>query len=73
MDFILDKIFETADSDAAMLIATNRIADTERLFDDVIILQNGTVRSYDSAENMRRKNECSIEEHFREVYKCWES
>lgn len=69
-DFILDTIFANRADDAAVVISTHLIYDIENVLDDVLMLQNGTVYLYDSAENVRKQTGKSIDEYFREVYRC---
>lgn len=69
-DFILDTIFANRADDAAVVISTHLIYDIENVLDDVLMLQNGTVHLYDSADNVRKQTGKSIDEYFREVYRC---
>jgi ABC-2 type transport system ATP-binding protein len=69
-DFIFEELLSSRDRGATVLISTQLISETEPILDDVLILQNGTVRLYDSAENVRAKTGKSVDEYFREVYRC---
>lgn len=69
-DYILDTILTNYNKDAAVVISTHLIYDIEQVLDDVLMLQNGTVRLYDSADNMRAQTGMSVDQYFREVYRC---
>ncbi|MBP3272904.1 MAG: ABC transporter ATP-binding protein [Ruminococcus sp.] len=69
-DYILDTVMKNYNKEAAVLISTHLIYDIEKLLDDVLMLQNGTVRLYDSAENIRQQTGLTVDQYFREVYRC---
>ncbi len=69
-DYILNTILQNYNREAAVVISTHLIYDIESVLDDVLMLQNGTVRMYDSAENMRAQTGMSVDMFFREVYRC---
>ncbi|MEF9961952.1 MAG: ABC transporter ATP-binding protein [Erysipelotrichaceae bacterium] len=69
-DVILDTILNNYSEEQTILIATHLIADIERIFDSVIFLKEGKVVLNDDVETLRSKNNQSIDEMFREVFKC---
>lgn len=69
-DFILETILSNYQEDATMIISTHLISDIEKVFDEVILLQNGSVYDYDSVDSIRAKTGKSVDELFREVFKC---
>lgn len=69
-DFILETILSNYQEDATMIISTHLISDIEKVFDEVILLQNGSVYDYDSVDSIREKTGKSVDELFREVFKC---
>ncbi len=69
-DFILSTILSNYHEDSTMIISTHLISDIEKVFDDVILLQNGALYDYDSVDNIREKSGKSVDELFREVFKC---
>jgi ABC-2 type transport system ATP-binding protein len=69
-DYILDTIIRSHNPAASIIISTHLIADIENILDDVIFLKNGEVALMDSADNLRAKNNTSIDGLFREVFKC---
>ena len=46
------------------------IADIEKIFDEVIFLKNGEVVLHEDSEELRTKRQTSIDEIFREEFKC---
>ena len=69
-DYILDTIISNFDENASIIISTHLIADVERVLDDVIFLNNGTIKLYSSADKLRQEHDKSIDAIFREVFKC---
>lgn len=69
-DFILETILQNQAQDSTILISTHLITDVESILDEAIFLKYGQVSLYDSADNIREKYGKSIDELFREVFKC---
>lgn len=69
-DFILSTILSNYQEDSTMIISTHLISDIEKVFDDVILLNEGKIYDYDSVDNMREKSGKSVDELFREVFRC---
>ena len=69
-DFILDTIIRNYNPDAAVVISTHLIADVEQVLDEVIFLQQGRVALQSSVDNIREKQGKSVDQYFREVYRC---
>lgn len=69
-DFILDVILKNYDENALVLMSTHLIADIERIFDEVIFIKEGEVFLHDSCEELRTKRNKSIDEIFREEFRC---
>jgi len=69
-DYILDTIITNRNEGSTIVISTHLIQDVERVLDDVIFLKNGKVVIEDEAEKIRQENNKSIDELFREVFKC---
>ena len=70
-DFILDTIISNYLSDATLMISTHLISDIERIFDEVILLNQGTIYKHDSVDNIRQQTGKSVDQLFREVFKCY--
>lgn len=69
-DVILDTILTNYSENSTVILSTQLINDVERIFDSVIILQNGHVFLSDDVDAVRSKYNKSLDELFREVFKC---
>ncbi len=69
-DFILDTILNNYSEHSTIVISTHLIADVERIFDTVIFLKDGQIALCDDVDNVRMKEGKSIDQLFREVFKC---
>lgn len=67
---ILDTILTNYSENSTVILSTQLINDVERIFDSVIILQNGHVFLSDDVDAVRSKYNKSLDELFREVFKC---
>lgn len=65
---ILDAIVKFYNEDSCVLISTHLITDIERVFDEVIFIQNGEVSLRQDVESIRSKHGKSVDELFREVF-----
>lgn len=70
-DFILDTIMKNFEEGSTLIICTHLISDIERILDEVIFLKNGEIAMHDDADNIRSKFNGSIDEAFREVFRCY--
>ncbi len=69
-DYILDTIITNYNQEGSILISTHLISDIENILDDVIMIKEGNVVCYDSAVNIRMNYEKSLDQVFREVFRC---
>ncbi len=69
-DYVLRTILKGRHEMGTILISTHLIADVEPILDDVIFLDRGVVRLVGPAEEVRRANDMSVDQLFREVFKC---
>lgn len=69
-DYILDTIITNYNPDASVIISTHLIQDIERVLDDVIMIQNGHLKIHGPADALREEKGMSIDEIFREVFRC---
>lgn len=69
-DGILDLILNNYTENASILLSTHLIYDVERIFDQVILLGYGQLILQDTVDNIRQKTGKSVDELFREVFKC---
>lgn len=69
-DYILQTILRNYSEDAALVLSTHLIGDIERALDEVIFLKEGTVFRQVEVDALREETGRSVDEYFREVYKC---
>ncbi len=69
-DYVLHMIKDHLPEGATVLISTHLIADVETVLDEFVFLYNGRVVRYDSAERARIEAGKSLDEIFREVFRC---
>ena len=53
-----------------MIISTHLISDVERVLDDVIFIAGGKIVMTSSVDEIREEQGKSVDELFREVFKC---
>lgn len=69
-DYILDTILSNYDENASILISTHLISDIENILDEVIFVQDGILHTHASVDELRERDNKSIDTIFREVFKC---
>ena len=69
-DYILNTIISNYDPEATVLISTHLIADVERVLDEFVFLYNGKIIRGGSADMVREETGKSLDELFREVFRC---
>ena len=69
-DFILNTIISNYNEQGTVLISTHLIADIEKVLDDVVFLKDGRVERADTVDNIREHTGHSVDEVFREAFKC---
>lgn len=69
-DYILNTIITNYDPEATVIISTHLIADVEPILDDYIFVNRGRILQAGSADAAREESGKSLDELFREVFKC---
>ncbi len=69
-DYILDTILNNFNKDASVIISTHLISDIERILDEVIFIDKGKIILQSDADKLRNKENGSIDEIFRRMFKC---
>ncbi len=69
-DYILSTIINNYDENATILISTHLISDVENILDEVVFIQGGHIRLQAQVDDIRCNQGKSIDELFREVFKC---
>jgi len=69
-ELILKTILENYAPESMVIISTHLIADIEQIFDSVVFLKEGQVVLNDDLDTIRASKGMSIEEYFKEVFRC---
>ena len=67
---ILDTILTNFNEGASVIISTHLIADIERILDEVIFIDKGKIILQSDSDELRKKENGSIDEIFRRMFKC---
>ena len=69
-DYILDTILSNFNENASVIISTHLISDIEKILDEVIFIDKGQIVLQSDADKLRNKDNASIDEIFRRMFKC---
>ena len=69
-DYIIDTILSNFNEDSSIIISTHLIADIERILDEVIFIDDGKIILHKDSDELRNKENISINEIFRRMFKC---
>ena len=69
-DYILSTIIGNYNPEAAVVISTHLIADVEKVLDEVLFINQGRLMLHSSVDQIREEKGMSVDELFREVFKC---
>lgn len=69
-DYILDTILNNFNEGASVIISTHLISDIERILDEVIFIDKGKIILQSDCDELRNKENASIDEIFRRMFKC---
>lgn len=69
-DYILNTIISNYNENGTVIISTHLIADVEQVLDDVIFIKDGSIAACTSVDEIREKEGESVDEYFREVFRC---
>ena len=69
-DYILDTIIRNYNPEAAVIISTHLIADVEQVLDEVVFIKDGRIVLQSSVDAIREEKGISVDQYFREVFKC---
>lgn len=69
-DYILDTILTNFNEGASVIISTHLINDIEKILDEVIFIKDGSIYLTGGADELRTSRGMSIDEIFREEFKC---
>ncbi|HHV31178.1 MAG: ABC transporter ATP-binding protein [Ruminococcaceae bacterium] len=69
-DYILDTIISNYNENATLIISTHLIADVEKILDDVVFISHGNIVLTSTVDDIREKENKSVDALFREVFRC---
>lgn len=69
-DYILDTILGNVSKSSSVIISTHLISDVEKILDEVIFIDKGKIILQSDADELRKKENGSIDEIFRRMFKC---
>ena len=69
-DYILDTILSNFKEGSSVIISTHLISDIERILDEVIFIDKGKIILQSDADELRNKENKTIDAIFREEFKC---
>ena len=69
-DYILNTIISNYDPSATVLISTHLISDIENVLDEFLFISGGQVFMQDTVDNVRATRGVSVDQLFREVFRC---
>ncbi len=69
-DYILNTILSNYNETGTILISTHLISDIEQILDDIVLIKQGKILQSTSVDEIRDKNGMSVDQLFREVFRC---
>lgn len=69
-EFILNMIISNYNPESTLVISTHLIADIENILDDIVFIKDGNIEMHKSVDEIREENGMSVDETFREVFRC---
>ena len=69
-DYIISTIINNYNPEASVIISTHLISDVEKVLDEVVFIRQGEIVLHDSVDNIREREGKSVDEYFREVFRC---
>ena len=68
-DFILNTILTNYNEEGTVLISTHLISDIEKVLDEAVFLKGGQITLHDTVDNIRERENKSVDALFREVFR----
>lgn len=69
-DYILRTILTNYNEEATIIISTHLISDVEQILSDVVFINQGNIVLCDTVDNIRQREGKSVDQLFREVFRC---
>lgn len=68
-EFILKTILSNYNREASIIISTHLISDVEKVLDEVVFIQEGSILRHDTVDNIREQEGRSLDQLFRDLYR----
>lgn len=68
-DKIIDTILSNFNEESTILLSTHLVREVERIFDEVLFINEGNIVLHEQVDTLRTEREKSVEEVFKEVFK----
>ena len=72
-DYILNTIISNYSEESSIIISTHLIYDVEKILDAYVFVNAGRVVEQGMCDTVRQETGKSLDEHFREVFRCYEN
>ena len=69
-DYILNTIITNYNPNSTIILSTHLISDIEKILDDVVMIRNGELVMHKTVDDIREEYGKSVDEVFREVFRC---
>jgi len=69
-DYILETILANRNPNSSVILSTHLIHDIESVLDEVVMIKNGEIKLVATVEEIKARHGCTVDELFREVFKC---
>ena len=69
-DYILETILTNRSEESSVLLSTHLIYDIEPVLNEVVMIKEGEIQMVSTVEAIREEYGCSVDQMFREVFKC---
>ena len=69
-DYILNTIINNYNPQASIILSTHLISDIEQILDDIVFIKEGNIVLHKSVDQIREEEGKSVDELFREVFRC---
>ena len=69
-DYILETILSNRNPRSSVILSTHLIHDIESVLDEVVMIKDGQIQLVSSVEEIKARHGCSVDELFREVFRC---
>ena len=67
-DKLIDAILKNFNEDSTIVLSTHLVRDVERIFDEVIFIDEGNIVLHEEVDKLRTDREKSVEDVFKEVF-----